>query len=63
MIFGRAPEWYEKEDEGGREPVEPVEPLVCAECGNELYDYYWSINDEIYCDDCAEDLFRHPVDD
>lgn len=59
MIFGRAPEWYEKEDEGGRDPIEPLP--VCAECGEEIQDEYcWEINGETYCDDCARDLFQRP---
>ncbi len=59
MIFGRAPEWYEKVDEDGRDPVEPLP--VCAECGNTIEDeYYWEIENETYCDDCARDLFQHP---
>lgn len=32
----------------------------CSDCGASIRDdeYYWEIEDRIYCQDCAERLFR-----
>lgn len=41
--------------------VEPVPIMFCAECNEEIYEgnYYWNIDGEHYCEDCADKLFRY----
>jgi len=32
---------------------------ICAECGEHITsDFYWDINGDKFCEDCAEELFR-----
>lgn len=32
---------------------------ICEECGDHITsDFYWEIDDKVYCEDCAEELFR-----
>lgn len=35
----------------------------CDCCGCVIYDHYWNINGEIYCEDCLNDEFRRDADD
>lgn len=38
-------------------PDEPESKCKCCKCGEFLFedDEYWELDDEIYCEDCAED--------
>lgn len=36
--------------------------VICNECGSEIYDDYWEINEEDLCCDCAENNFKRSVD-
>jgi formylmethanofuran dehydrogenase subunit E len=35
----------------------------CDYCEEAIYDTYYSINGEIICEECLENLFRHSVHD
>lgn len=35
----------------------------CDCCGCVIYDHYWNIGGEIYCEECLNDEFRHDADD
>ncbi len=50
-------EWYEAENPSGGKLPE------CSECGETIYgEYRWNIGGKIYCEDCADDLFREAND-
>ena len=37
---------------------------LCEKCGRKIHDdFYWEIDDEIYCENCMNDRFRKYTED